>query len=85
MTADGRVIHNRYASLTKQTEIRNRLETLEIDEVSEDVENDNAELETLTELIEELAPMACINYQDDEEKLRFLTTPLSGTKRCLSA
>lgn len=63
----------RYASLTKQAEISNRLEAITIEDVSEDDKDDYTVLDKLTKRINELELIDRIKDHDDEAKVRFLT------------
>lgn len=75
----------RYASLSKQLEISNRLDALSLDDSLTDGEDDHAALDTLLAHIHSLVPMEKLKYLDDEAKVRYLTMVVVGTKWGLRA
>lgn len=76
---------NRYASLTRKTEIGNRLEVIRIEDVREDDEDDHVALDKLTKRINELAPITRARNRDNERKVKFLRKAVSETKWGLHA
>lgn len=69
-----------FASITRHTEISNRLEAIGLEDVKFEEDDDYMELERLTQRIDQLAPMARSKYRDDEAKARLLTRAITGTK-----
>lgn len=69
----------RYASPTKQIEISNPLDALEIDDTKEKGENNYAALDTLTRRVNQLAPMPHLKDRDEEANVSFLTKAVIGT------
>lgn len=62
----------RFASMTKQCKISNRLDAIKLEDVREEEGDDYVVLEKLTRRINQLASMARIMDKDDEAKIRFL-------------
>lgn len=75
----------RYASVTKQTEISSRLESLTTEEVGGEDEDKHKALEKLTQMRNELAPIARPKDRDDDIKVGFLTKAVQGVEWGLNA
>lgn len=63
----------RYALITKQAKVSNRLAALRIDDGKGERDDDYEELDRLTKRINKLAPIVRRKDRDDEAKVGFLT------------
>lgn len=76
---------DRYASISKQEEISQRLESLRLEEYMNTSTDQYAALDQLVKRIIKLVPMAEPKDQDDEAKVRFLCSAVIGVKCGLRA
>lgn len=69
-----------FASITKQTEISNRLDAIKLEDVRCEEDSDYKAPEKLAQRIDQLGSMARTKDRDVEEKIRFLTRAVNGTQ-----
>lgn len=64
--------------MTKQRQISHQLDTIQLEDIGDDENDDYMALGRLAQRIYQLSPMARIKGRDDEAKVRFLTRAMVG-------